>query len=106
MERTYITTANGHELPMGSERNPAAALHFALVRHTSMGAQVWECREIRGRHLALRLSFTSRFNDEHVQRTGHPMGELLYRQMLKQEEVAAWENELATHGWHSHAAVA
>lgn len=106
MNRTYITTAKGQELPMGSERNPAAALHFALVRHTNMGAQVWECREVRGRHLALRLTFTSRFTDEHVHRTGHPMGELLYKQMLKQEEVAAWEDELATRGLYSQAALA
>lgn len=106
MERTYITTSTGTELPMGQDRNPAAALHFAQVRTTAMGAQVWECRTIQGRHLALRLTFTSRFTDEHVRRTGLPMGELLYRQMIKQEEVAAWEEELATIGWHSHAAVA
>ncbi len=106
MERTYITTSTGTELPMSSDRNPAAGLHFAQVRTTSTGAQVWECRTIRGRHLALRLTFTSRFTDEHVRRTGCPMGELLYRQMCKQEEVAAWEAELATEGWHSHAAVA
>lgn len=106
MDRTYITTADGHELPMSADRNPAAALHFAQVRTTSTGAQVWECRTIQGRHLALRLTFTSRFTDEHVRRTGCPMGELLYRQMCKQEEVAAWEEEMATQGWHSHAAVA
>lgn len=105
MQHSYITTANGTELTMGSGRHPNARLHFNLVNHTASGAQVWECREIQGTHLALRLTFTSRFTDLSVHASGRTMGALLFSEMVHQEKVSRWEANIAAHGWHSTRAV-
>ena len=107
MERTYITTADGTELPMpaGTERDPNAKFHFAHQGTNSAGAQVWRCSEIQGRHLTHRLTFTAYVTDSSV-RTYRTMGQMLFKQMLNHEAVAHWESNIAANGWQSHPAAA
>jgi hypothetical protein len=92
METTYITTSDGHELQLTSERNPSAVFHFTQVGHVQDGI-VWRCSEILGRHLRHRLTFTSYYNDKAAR--AWSMGRLLHHEMMQQEECAKWEARLA-----------
>jgi hypothetical protein len=92
MEQTYITDNLGNPIPMGTERDPSAALHFALIGRVQDGT-VWQASEIVGRGMRTRLTFTSYYTDE--SQTGHPMAWLLFRQMLAHEATARWEAELS-----------
>ncbi|KRE90816.1 hypothetical protein ASG87_01385 [Frateuria sp. Soil773] len=91
LSKTYITDVDGNELPIAATRNPNAAFHFAQVGVVPDGT-VWRCDAIQGRAMTHRLTFTSYY--AHASRTGHPMGWLLFRQMLAHEATAKWEREL------------
>lgn len=91
LRTTYVTDAEGNELPITETQDPRAAFHFTQVGRITHGT-VWRCDRITGRALVHRLTFSSYYAQ--ASSTGHPMGWLLFRQMLAHEATAKWEREL------------
>jgi len=58
LQTTYVTDADGNELPITTERNPNAAFHFTQVGVIPDGT-VWRCDVIHGRAMSHRLTFSS-----------------------------------------------